>query len=58
MLLSRFATDVLIYPLEGGGGAQLLHALPTADKVPVGRDACRSGPRLHNWRNDAPATLW
>ena len=49
-----------VLPLDAPEGARpaVLHRLPTAESVPVGRDACRAGPRLHAWRNDAPATVW
>lgn len=32
-------------------------SLPLADAIPIGRDACRCGPRRHSWRPDERATL-
>ncbi|MEQ8207317.1 MAG: prolyl oligopeptidase family serine peptidase, partial [Woeseia sp.] len=35
-----------------------LDELPLAEEIPIGRDSVRAGPRVANWRSDAPATVY
>ena len=55
----RFPSDIEIRPLDNSVMAKtgIVHRLPLAEVVPIGRDSCREGPRGHRWRSDAPATL-
>eukprot|EP00802_Teleaulax_amphioxeia_P004870 Tamp_04874.p1 GENE.Tamp_04874~~Tamp_04874.p1 ORF type:complete len:973 (-),score=164.66 Tamp_04874:223-2871(-) len=58
VLWSRFAKDVTVFSLSSGEEHKRMAALPLADSMPIGRDACRTGPRRHAWRPDEPGTLW
>ena len=57
VLWNRFAKDVLVFSLASGAVHATMASLPLADAIPIGRDACRLGPRRHAWRPDEPATL-
>jgi hypothetical protein len=57
VLWSRFAKHVSVFELSSGEEHKRMAALPLADSIPIGRDACRTGPRRHAWRPDEPATL-
>ncbi|HEY9842891.1 MAG: prolyl oligopeptidase family serine peptidase [Candidatus Sericytochromatia bacterium] len=54
---SRFPTRVELWdPL--GQLVKTVTDLPLADNIPIHFDAVRPGPRLIDWRADAPATLY
>jgi hypothetical protein len=55
VLWNRFAKDVTVLNLAGSERHKT--CLPLADSMPIGRDACRLGPRRHSWRPDEAATL-
>lgn len=52
----RFAQRVDVVDLKNGS-VQLIADIATAEKLPLGMGAVRTGPRNFSWRADAPATL-
>lgn len=57
VLWNRFARDISVFSLATGAEHTKVASLPLADSIPIGRDACRLGPRRHAWRPDESATL-
>jgi dipeptidyl aminopeptidase/acylaminoacyl peptidase len=55
--LNRFPSKIDIYETSGKL-AKALTDTPLQENVPWGPDAAPSGQRNHDWRNDAPATLY
>jgi len=54
---ARFPFDVDIYDKDGNDVAKLAH-IPSAENIPKGFGATRTGPRNFTWRSDAPATVY
>jgi dipeptidyl aminopeptidase/acylaminoacyl peptidase len=52
-----FPQSVQVTDLNGNEVKRLAN-IPLGDNVPVGFNATVSGPRLHGWRSDAPATVY
>lgn len=55
--VNRFPSKVDIYETNGAFVKTQID-IPLLENVPWGPDAAPSGQRGHNWRNDAPATLY
>ena len=55
--LNRFPSKIAIFG-DNGALVKVLAELPLQENVPWGPDAAPSGQRNHNWRNDAPATVY
>ncbi|MBO3271482.1 prolyl oligopeptidase family serine peptidase [Hymenobacter defluvii] len=55
--VSSFPQRVDVLNIDGTLAKKLVD-LPLADNVPIAFDAVPVGPRGHNWRADAPATLY
>jgi len=53
---NRFPTKVEIYDLAGKRVVEL-YDKPLRDAIPINFDAVEAGPRDHQWRDDAPATV-
>lgn len=53
---NRFPLRTLILDSQGRP-VRTMADLPSAETLPIGRDAARTGPRSFNWRADQPATL-
>ena len=53
---SRFPHRVEVWDSDGASVTSLCD-LPLAESVPIAFDGVRTGPRFHEWRADAPATL-
>lgn len=54
---SRFPFDVDIYDKDGNEVVKLAQ-IPSAENIPKGFGATRTGPRNFTWRSDAPATIY
>lgn len=54
---SRFPFDIDIYDKDGNDVAKLTQ-IPSAENIPKGFGATRTGPRNFTWRADAPATVY
>jgi dipeptidyl aminopeptidase/acylaminoacyl peptidase len=52
--IARFPTDVEVWDLSGNK-VETLASLPLAEQVPI--EGVRTGPREHEWRATAPATV-
>ena len=55
--VNRFPAKMDIFD-AAGTLVKTLTDVPLQENVPWGQDAAPSGQRNHNWRNDAPATLY
>lgn len=55
--VNRFPSKTDIYDINGSFVKTLIDA-PLQENVPWGPDAVPAGQRGHNWRNDAPATVY
>ncbi|MFN4147580.1 MAG: prolyl oligopeptidase family serine peptidase [Runella sp.] len=55
--VNRFPSKTEIYDINGSL-VKLLCDNPLQENVPWGPDAVPSGQRSHDWRNDAPATVY
>ena len=55
--VNRFPAKMDIFDVAGTL-VKTLTDVPLQENVPWGQDAAPSGQRNHNWRNDAPATLY
>lgn len=53
----RFPSKVDIYDINGNFVKTLVD-MPLADNIPSGFDAVQIGQRSHDWRSDAPATVY
>ena len=58
MLYNRFPLVVKVLRMDNGSEVRTIERLPLAEKIPIGRDARRTGSRGHSWRADADATLY
>jgi dipeptidyl aminopeptidase/acylaminoacyl peptidase len=56
--VSSFPQRIDVLNLGSGAVAKAVADLPLADNVPTNFDAVPTGPRAHEWRTDAPATLY
>ncbi|KAA9332041.1 S9 family peptidase [Hymenobacter busanensis] len=56
--VSSFPLKVDVIDLVTGDLVKTLDDLPLADNVPTSFDAVPTGARAHDWRADAPATLY
>ncbi|HWO57889.1 MAG TPA: prolyl oligopeptidase family serine peptidase [bacterium] len=54
--VQRFPSRVEVWDMKGNL-VRMLCEIPLADQVPVAFASVRTGPRGHEWRADAPATL-
>lgn len=55
--VNRFPSKIDIFD-AAGAFVKTLTDIPLQENVPWGQDAAPSGQRNHNWRNDAPATVY
>ena len=55
--INRFARNIEIWNRRGEHTFTVA-SLPLAEHVPIGRDSVRQGPRIADWRSDAPATVY
>ena len=55
--VNRFPSKIDIFD-AAGALVKTLTDIPLQENVPWGQDAAPSGQRNHNWRNDAPATVY
>lgn len=55
--VNRFPSKIDIFD-AAGTLVKTLTDVPLQENVPWGQDAAPSGQRSHNWRNDAPATVY
>lgn len=55
--VNRFPSKIDIFD-AAGSLVKTLTDIPLQENVPWGQDAAPSGQRNHNWRNDAPATVY
>lgn len=55
--VNRFPSKMDIFDVNGTL-VKTLTDVPLQENVPWGQDAAPSGQRNHNWRNDAPATVY
>ncbi len=53
----RFPTRVEVFAAADGQRVATIADLPLAESIPIGFGAVADGPRDHDWRADAPATL-
>ncbi len=53
----RFPTKVEVLDMQGQLVKEIAN-LPLAENIPQGFNAVQTGPRGHNWRADAPSTLY
>jgi dipeptidyl aminopeptidase/acylaminoacyl peptidase len=56
--VSSFPQRLDVLDLGSGQVVKTVADLPLADNVPTNFDAVPTGPREHDWRSDAPATLY
>jgi dipeptidyl aminopeptidase/acylaminoacyl peptidase len=56
--VSSFPQRIDVLDLGSGAVTKTIADLPLADNVPTNFDAVPTGPRNHDWRTDAPATLY
>ena len=55
--VNRFPQQTAIYSISGTL-VKTLNDSPLLENMPWGRDAVPNGQRSHDWRNDAPATIY
>lgn len=53
----RFPYRVTVWDMQGNVVKEIVDK-PLAENIPIGFNAVPLGPRSHNWRADAPATLY
>ncbi len=53
----RFPKELLVWSLSESFSSTAVASLPLAENIPLGHDACRTGPRSHAWRHDADSTI-
>jgi dipeptidyl aminopeptidase/acylaminoacyl peptidase len=53
----RFPNRVEVWDVETGDRMATVYDAPLAERVPIAFGSVPTGPRSHNWRADAPATL-
>ncbi|WP_420455584.1 S9 family peptidase [Rubrivirga sp.] len=53
----RFPARVDVWDLATGDRVATVHDAPLAERVPIAFGSVPTGPRSHEWRADAPATL-
>ncbi len=54
---ARFPNRVEVWDLATGDRVAMVHDAPLAERVPIAFGSVPTGPRGHEWRADAPATL-
>ncbi|MEM0964006.1 MAG: prolyl oligopeptidase family serine peptidase, partial [Bacteroidota bacterium] len=54
---SRFPNRVEVWSLASGDRVALVNDAPLAERVPIAFGSVPTGPRSHQWRADAPATI-
>ncbi|MEM1055547.1 MAG: prolyl oligopeptidase family serine peptidase [Bacteroidota bacterium] len=54
---SRFPNRAEVWDLDSGDRVAVVNEAPLAERVPIAFGSVPTGPRSHQWRADAPATL-